>query len=268
MRKKSLFGTAVLAALLGWVSEASALPQFKLRIIAGTANVTFNGVIDPTDPSGTVLGAVNLNGGGGNKFTSNGLVAQGYFDYLPDGTLYMSLDVPDIKHIKSTAGSISFYLTTYDIIAPTGGPMNFKYDLSGFNGGDGAGNNSTGNFYYSATNSSNSAAIPNPGVPVVATPAVSTVFVSTPECQLAASDAHSYSCEDIKPVTLSPLYSLTQEITLNFAAGSLNLTSRGQSSTYVPYRTIPEPTSLALLGAGLLASARFLRRKKAGPKDV
>ncbi len=215
MRKKSLFGTAVLAALLGWVSEASALPQFKLRIVSGTSDTTVNGVVNPIDPSGSVSTTVNVNGGGGNRFSSGLLVVQGAFDYLPDNTLYMSLDVPDIKHTilaggaNNLAGSISIYLTMYDITSPVGGPMNFKYNLSGFNANPGAGNNSVGKFYYSATNSSNSGLVPNPGFAIVTTPAISSTFVSNPECQLAAPGALSYSCEDIKPVTLVPLYSLT-----------------------------------------------------------
>ena len=257
-----------MAALLGLATQADALPQFKLRIVSGTSDTTTVGVINPVDPSGSVATTVNVNGGGGNRFSSSALVVQGAFDYLPDGTLYMSLDVPDIKHTtlsgaaNNLAGSISFYLTMYDVTAPTGGPMNFKYDLSGFNADTGANNNSVGHFFYSATNSSNSAAVPNPGAPIVTTPAIASTFVATPECKLASGNALSYSCEYIEPVTLAPLYSLTQEITLNFAAGSRNKTGRGQLSTFVPF-AVPEPASLALLGSGLLAAARFGRRKKA-----
>ena len=263
---KALFGSVTMAALIGLASQAEAVPSFQLRIVSGTFD---SGAI--TTPGGGVVASTvnNINGGGGNRFTSSGLLVQGSFSYDNAGTLYMSLDVPDINHTNNTQGSINFYLTLYNVDTPAGGPMNFKYDLSGFNAGNhanvGIDNSSVGHFYYSSANSSDLVA--NPGTAIVTTPAIATNFGGTPECHLASPGSLSYSCEYINPITLTPQYSLTQQITLNFAANTLNNTGRGQSSTQVPF-VVPEPASLAILGTGLLAAAAGVRRRKSAKQKA
>ena len=256
-----------MAALIGVATQAEAVPSFPLRIVSGTSDTT---TVGSTGTSGIVQATVNnINGGGGNKFTSSLLNVQGAFNYDPNGTLYMSLDVPDIKHTSNTQGVIDFYLTLYDVNAPTGGPMLFKYDLSGFNAAPhanvGFDNSSIGHFYYSAANSSDP--VSNPGAAIVTTPEIASNFAGTPECKLANPGSLSYSCEYIEPVTLAPLYSLTQQITLSYAASTNNKTARGQSSTQVPF-VVPEPASLALLGSGLLAAGAGARRRKAAKQSA
>jgi hypothetical protein len=256
----------MIAALVGVATQASATPSFQLRIVAGTYDS--GNIVGTTGSSGVVFGAVNnVNGGSGNKFDS-GLVVQGAFHYTGNGTLYMSLDVPDITHTSNTQGTINFYLTLYDATMPSGGPMNFKYDLSGNNAGPhantGTDNSSVGHFYYSSTNSHNP--VTSPGVAIVTTPAIASNFASTPECHLANPGSLSYSCEYIEPVSLTPTYSLTEQLTLNFAANTKDNAARGQSSIQVPF-AVPEPASLAILGSGLLAAGAGFRRRKQAAKQ-
>jgi hypothetical protein len=264
MNLKALLATVAVAAL-GIATESQAVPSFQLRIVSGTSDTTTG----PT-PANIVAATVpGINGGGGNKFTSSGLLVQGSFSYDPNGALNMSLDVPDIKHTSNTQGVINIYLTLSDIDTPVGGPMLFKYDLSGFNAAPhanvGFDNSSIGHFYYSAANSSDPVA--NPGAPIVTTPEIASNFAGTPECHLANPGSLSYSCEYIEPISLTAPYSLTQQITLSYAAGTLNNTARGQSSIQVPF-TVPEPASLALLGTGLLAAGfSFRRRSKPAAKQ-
>jgi hypothetical protein len=261
MRMKSLLGTVTAAALVAFATQAVATPSFQLRITSGTYNS--GNIAGSTGTSGMVLATVpNINGGSGNKFTSNGLKVQGAFHYT-NNVLYFSLDVPDITHTNSAPGKIDFYLTLYDLTTPAGGPMNFQYDLSGTNAAphvNGPDNSSQGWFYYSAANSHNP--VLSPGVALVTTPAIASNFAPTPQCHLSAPGSLSYSCEYILPATVTPLYSLTEKIELKFAQNTRNKTARGQVSTQIPF-SVPEPASLALLGSGLLAARFRLRRRKA-----
>jgi PEP-CTERM motif len=263
MSVKTLLGTVMMAALMGVATQASATPSFQLRIVSGT----FDSGAITTPGGGVVQSAVAVSGGGGNKFNSSGLFVQGAYNYDNAGTLYMSLDVPDITHKSSTPGSITFYLTLYNVTSPTG-TMNFKYDLSGSNADlavAGPDNSSQGHFYYSATNSSNP--VLNPGVALITTPVIDSNFASTPDCHLAAPGSLSYSCEYIQGVTLTPTYSITERLTLNYAQNTNNKTARGQQSMQVPF-VVPEPASLAILGSGLLAAGARFRRKKAAKQAV
>src|SRR5689334_15292025 len=85
MSSKALLGTVMMAALVGVATEASATPQFQLQVTSGTYD---SGALPgTTGNSGLVQFALpNINGGGGNKFTSNGLSIQGAFHYDAQGT--------------------------------------------------------------------------------------------------------------------------------------------------------------------------------------
>ena len=266
MMMKSLLGTVATAAIVTFATQAVAVPSFQLRIKSGTYDS--GAIAGTTGTSGLVAATVpNINGGAGNRFTSMGLNVQGSFNYV-NNVLYLSLDVPDIKHTNASPGTIDFYVTLYDLTQPVGGPMNFLYDLSGFNAGThvaGPDNSSQGWFYYSGTNSHDP--VGSPGVALVSTPTIASNFATTPNCQLAAPGSLSYACEYVTPATLAATYSLTERIELKFAQNTRNKTARGQVSVQVPF-AVPEPASLALLGSGLLAAgARFRRRKTASPSQ-
>jgi len=260
MRMKSLLGAVAAATIATFATQAIAVPAFQLRIKSGTYDS--GAIAGTTGNSGLVVSTVpNINGGGGNKFTSSGLNVQGSFSYV-NSVLSLSLDVPDIMHRSSSSGTIDFYLTLYNLTAPTGGPMKFQYDLNGTNDAPhvlGPDNSSQGWFYYSAANSHNP--VVSPGLALVTTPVIATNFAATPDCQLSGPGSLSYSCEYISPVTVTPLYSLTEKLELKFAQNTKNKTARGQVSVVIPV-AVPEPATLALLGSGLLAAgARFRRRK-------
>ena len=259
MSVRGFFGAVAAIAVMGLATEAVALPTFQLQIKSGTYNS--GPIIGSTGTSGLVSATVpNINGGAGNRFTSNDLKVQGAFTYQ-NNILYLSLDVPDITHTNAAPGTIDFYLTLYNLTSPVGKNIDFKYDLSGTNAGlhvNGPDNSSEGWFYYSSANSHN---VLSPGTAEVTTPAIASNFASTPTCQLAAPKSLSYSCEYIQPVTLVPLYSVTERIELKFAQNTKNKTARGQVSVQVPF-FVPEPASVALLGAGLLAAAFSSRRRK------
>ena len=266
MTLKALIGAGTTAAFLGIATEADAIATFQLQIKSG--NFDSGVIFGTTGNSGLVSSEVpNFNGGNGNKFTSSHLLVQGSFNYV-NNVLYLSLDVPDIKHTNASPGTIDFYVTLYDLTQPVGGPMNFLYDLSGFNAGThvaGPDNSSQGWFYYSGTNSHDP--VGSPGVALVTTPTIASNFATTPNCQLAAPGSLSYACEYVTPATLAATYSLTERIELKFAQNTRNKTARGQVSVQVPF-AVPEPASLALLGSGLLAAgARFRRRKTASPSQ-
>src|SRR5579871_2068025 len=121
MSVKALLGTVMMAALVGVATQASATPSFQLRITSGTYDS--GAIVGTTGTSGVASTTVNnITGGNGNKFTSSGLSVQGAFNYDQAGTLYMSLDVPDIKHNSSSPGTINVYLTLYGIQTPAGTP--------------------------------------------------------------------------------------------------------------------------------------------------
>src|SRR5262252_3600363 len=104
MSIRGLFGALAAIAGMGMATEAVALPIFQLQIKAGTYNS--GAIIGTTGASGLVSHTVpNINGGGGNKFTSSGLKVQGAFNYI-NKVLYLSLDVPDITHTSSSPGTI------------------------------------------------------------------------------------------------------------------------------------------------------------------
>ena len=265
MTLKALIGTVTTAALVSLATEADAVATFQLQIHAGTFD---SGVIlGTTGASGLVQSTVNnVNGGSGNRFDSSGLNVQGAYHYDQNGTLYMSLDVPDITHTVSTQGKIDFYLTVTGVTNPTGS-MSIKYDLSGSNASThsnvGFDNSSQGWLYYSATNSTTPET--TPGAAVVTTPAIASNFVSTPQCHLANPGSLAYSCEYITPITLNSNYSLTEKLELSYSADTRGKTARGQSSFQVPF-VVPEPATLALLGTGLLFAGASTRRRKAAPK--
>jgi len=262
---KALIGSVATVALLSLATEANAVATFQLQVTSGTYN---SGVqFGSTGSSGTVLFVLpSINGGSGNKFSSTNLNIQGAYHYDPNGTLYMSLDVPDITHTSNTQGKIDFFLTLTGVTQPSGS-MNIKYDLSGNNAGPHAGvgfdNSSQGWLYYSSTNSADP--INTPGASVVTTPAIASNFSATPECHLASPGSLSYSCEYITPITLNSNYSLTERLELSYATNTRDNTARGQSSFQVPF-AVPEPASLALLGTGLLFAGASFRRRKAGSK--
>jgi hypothetical protein len=123
MSIKGLLATVTVAALVGFATQSQALPSFQLRIVSGTYDS--NAI---TTPGGGVVSTTvaNIDGGGGNKFTSAGLSVQGSYSIVPSlsgPTLYMSLDVPDIRHNSNTAGVIDVYLTLSDLDQPVGSPL-------------------------------------------------------------------------------------------------------------------------------------------------
>jgi hypothetical protein len=270
MTLKALIGSVATAALVSFATDADAVSTFQLQIHSGSYD---SGVIlGTTGLSGTVEkafvanGTVGLGAVPGDKFSSSNLKVQGAYNYDQNGTLYMSLDVPDITHQIGAQGTIDFYLTLTGITSPVGN-MHIKYDLSGANASThtavGFDNSSQGWLYYSATNSATPET--TPGSSIVTTPAIASNFAATPTCTLAAPGSLSYSCEYINPVTLNATYSLTEKLELSFAADTKNKTARGQVSFQVPFN-VPEPATLALFGTGLLLAGASFRRRKAAPK--
>jgi hypothetical protein len=163
----------------------------------------------------------------------------------------------------STGGAVSFTVQSFqvDYNSPVGAKGELQSSAGGTFTNTNAGDNTTFRSWYDGTNMGNTGA---PTYTPIGTPSPLLTFTS-PTLVGALPNTSSYS-GNAAMTPLTPFvvpFALVNQISVSLAANTHTPTDQFTGSTVVTATSIPEPSSLALLGIGMtgfLAFRRFFKR--------
>jgi hypothetical protein len=234
MRTKLLAGLLAAAALIGSVAGVEA-KVITLRVRSGSASPqitssTFAGNTDTVAQANTINNVAYTASGTFNEATNN-----------------ISLDIATLSTNQTNLVKSVQYALTVTGITPQPSIMSYQDVFSGLNPVSLGGNTVSDAFvrvYYDLHN--------------VAFGTQNLVYDSGVLSAGGCGVPPAYSCtaSGSLPTVGSP-YSLTEILTIDYKQGSQGLTVNSSNA----FAAVPEPTSLAMLGSGLLLAGWMFRRR-------
>jgi hypothetical protein len=238
MRTKFLMGLLAGAALLSSVAGADA-KFIGLRVTDGSTTQSSSATFSGTDFTLTQNGPI-----GNVNYSISGI------SHEAADNIRLDLDTTSTNTANSVI-TVIYYLTVTDLTSqPT---IKDWTDLfSGINplvgGGPQTYSNASVNVFYDPAN--HAFAGGGPG-------STATLIYSAPDA--TACGVPGYACSGSGPITLAPTpFSLTEVLTIAYKTNSAGQVVTANNA----FALVPEPTSLALLGSGLLLAGFMFRRRQ------